>query len=183
MVYRRQFTQNSSQCNNLLTDLLQLTPVIKRDIKATRQSPPPIKKTTYHSLPQPENWDQLPPGVGNLPEDVQGCGVNITPPCWKALYQLPEYNPPSTTANSLGLYEQGDYFAISDVQSYLAKYAPYVPLDHLPIPALIDGAAYSFPANNTDYVGGEANIDIDIALVIIIQLYFNSSTDLNLELP
>jgi tripeptidyl-peptidase-1 len=167
----------------LLTDLLQLTPVIKRDIKVTRQSSPPITKTRHHSLPPPENWHQLPPGVGNLPEDVQGCGVNITPPCWKALYQLPAVNPPSTPANSLGLFEQGDYFAISDVQSYLATYAPYVPLDHLPIPALIDGAAYSFPADNTEYVGGEANIDIDIALVTMIQLHFDSSTDLNLELP
>jgi tripeptidyl-peptidase-1 len=167
----------------LLTGLLQLTPVIKRDIKVTRQSSPPITKTRHHSLPPPENWHQLPPGAGNLPEDVQGCGVNITPPCWKALYQLPAVNPPSKPANSLGLFEQGDYFAISDVQSYLATYAPYVPLDHLPIPALIDGAAYSFPADNTEYVGGEADLDIDIAFVTIIHFYFDSSTNLNLELP
>jgi tripeptidyl-peptidase I len=105
----------------------------------------------------------MPPGVGSLPEDVQGCGVNITPPCWKALYKLPEVSPPVTSANSLGLFEQGDYFAISDVQSYLELFAPYVPIDHLPIPALIDGAEYSAPANNTLLVGGEANIDIDIA--------------------
>jgi tripeptidyl-peptidase-1 len=105
----------------------------------------------------------LPSGAENLPEDVQGCGLNITPPCWKALYKLPKVNPPSTPENSLGLFEQGDYFAISDVQSYLKTYAPYVPLDHLPIPALIDGAAYSEPASNTTLVEGEADIDIDIA--------------------
>jgi hypothetical protein len=32
-----------------------------------------------------------------------------------------------------------------------------------PIPALIDGANFSEPASNTVLVGGEANIDIDIA--------------------
>jgi len=111
----------------------------------------------------PENWSQLPAAAGKLPPDVQGCGVNITPPCWKALYKLPDVNPPSTPANSLGLFEQGDYIAVSDVQSYLKEFAPYVPPDHLPIPALIDGAAYSFPANNTLYVGGEADLDVDIA--------------------
>lgn len=101
--------------------------------------------------------------VPGLPEDVQACGVNITPPCWKALYQLPTVLPPATEGNSLGLFEQGDYFAISDVQSYLKTYAPNIPIDHLPIPALIDGAEYAAPANDTDLVGGEADIDIDIA--------------------
>jgi tripeptidyl-peptidase-1 len=105
----------------------------------------------------------MPHGVGNLPEDVQGCGVNITPPCWKALYQLPEVSPPVTSENSFGLFEQGDYFAISDLQSYLKLFAPHIPIDHLPIPALIDGAAFSEPASNTVLVGGEADIDIEIA--------------------
>jgi tripeptidyl-peptidase I len=114
-------------------------------------------------LPPPKNWHQKPSGVGNLPEDVQGCGVNITPPCWKALYQLPAVSPPATKANSLGLFEQGDYFAVSDVQSYLELYASNVPIDHLPIPALIDGAEYSAPATDTELVGGEADLDIDIA--------------------
>lgn len=52
---------------------------------------------------------------------------------------------------------------MSDVQSYLKLFAPHIPIDHLPIPALIDGAEYSAPANNTLLVGGEADIDIDIA--------------------
>jgi tripeptidyl-peptidase-1 len=117
----------------------------------------------------------LPAGAENLPADVQECGINITPPCWKALYKLPKVNPPAIPGNSLGLFEQGDYIAVSDVQSYLTTYAPYVPLDHLPIPALIDGAAYSFPANNTLYVGGEANIDVDIARVHLIPLFINQA--------
>lgn len=111
----------------------------------------------------PENWSQSPAAAANLPANVQGCGANITPPCWKALYKLPDVNPPSTPGNSLGLFEQGDYMAVSDVQSYMAEFAPYVPRDHLPVPALIDGAAYVEPANNTVLVGGEADIDVDIA--------------------
>jgi tripeptidyl-peptidase-1 len=114
-------------------------------------------------IPSPQSWHWKPPGAPSLPEDVQGCGVNITPPCWKYLYQLPAVNPPATKENSLGLYEQGDYFAESDVESYLKRYDPNIPSDTLPIPALIDGAEYSAPANNTVLVGGEANIDIDIA--------------------
>ena len=98
-----------------------------------------------------------------MPEDVQGCGVNITPPCWRALYGIPAVLPKATPGNSLGLFEQGDYFAESDLKSYLEMFDPEIPANTLPIPALIDGADFSEPANNTVLVGGEADIDIDIA--------------------
>jgi tripeptidyl-peptidase-1 len=98
-----------------------------------------------------------------LPEDVQGCGVNITPPCWKALYQIPADLPKATPGNTLGLFEQGDYFAKSDIKSYLATFAPHIPADILPTPALIDGANFSVPADDTFLDTGESDIDIDIA--------------------
>ena len=114
-------------------------------------------------MPPPENWHWKPPGAGSLPEDVQGCGVNITPPCWRALYQIPAVLPKATKENSLGLFEQGDYFAKSDIKSYLELFSPEIPPDTLPIPALIDGANFSVPAYDTYLDTGESDIDIDIA--------------------
>jgi tripeptidyl-peptidase-1 len=77
------------------------------------------------------------------------------------MYQIPS-GTSATLGNSLGLYEQGDYFAESDVDSFFAAYAPWVPQGTYPVPALIDGANYSVPAYSA-LNGGEADIDIDIA--------------------
>jgi tripeptidyl-peptidase-1 len=115
------------------------------------------KKFTGH------DFDYKCPAAKTLPAALQGCGVNITVACWKALYGIPDVLPKATKGNSLGLFEQGDYFAESDIDLYMAEFASYVPEGTYPISAVIDGADYSEPSNNTDLVGGEANIDIDIA--------------------
>jgi tripeptidyl-peptidase-1 len=68
----------------------------------------------------------------------------------------------AAAGNSLGLYEQGDYFAKSDLDLFYKEYSPNVPQGTYPIPALIDGANYSVPASST-LNGGESDIDIDMA--------------------
>jgi tripeptidyl-peptidase-1 len=78
------------------------------------------------------------------------------------LYQLPQPGF-AIPGHSLGLYEQGDWFSKADLDEFYAQYAPYVPQGTYPIPALIDGASYDYPQNDTGHVGGEADIDIDIA--------------------
>lgn len=108
-----------------------------------------------------QNWHWKPPAAGNLPADLQDCGRNITPPCIKALYQIPNATLASP-GNSLGLYEQGDYFSKADLDLFYAQYAPYVPQGTYPIPALIDGAQYGMPQNSTLNTG-ESDIDIDMA--------------------
>ena len=85
----------------------------------------------------------------------------MTPACIKALYSIPDATK-ATGDNSLGLYQQGSYFAESDVDSYFAKYATYVPQGTFPINATIDGASYSVPASS-GLNSGEANIDIEMA--------------------
>jgi tripeptidyl-peptidase-1 len=85
----------------------------------------------------------------------------MTPPCIKALYQIPDAKR-ATPGNSLGLYEQGDYFSEPDVNLFYAAFAPWVPQNTFPIPALIDGANYSVPPYSP-LNGGEADIDIDMA--------------------
>jgi tripeptidyl-peptidase I len=108
-------------------------------------------------------WDWKPKEAESLPPELQGCGRNITPACVKALYQIPDACR-ATPGNSLGLYEQGDYFNEHDIDSFYAAYASYVPQGTYPIPALIDGAVYSVPIDSPSNEG-EADIDIDMASV------------------
>lgn len=148
-----------------ITPGIKLTPVVKRDIKLQRRSPFLDKRKSrlaHDEAPQngfPLHWK--PQSANHLPEDLQGCGTNMTPPCIKALYQLPQIHS-ATPGNSLGLYEQGSYFNEDDVNAFYAAYAPYVPQGTFPIPALIDGANYSVPAYSP-WNSGEADIDIDMA--------------------
>lgn len=96
-----------------------------------------------------------------LPPALQGCGANMTPACIKALYGIPNATL-ATPGNSVGLYQQGSYFAESDVNLYFKAYAPYVPQGTFPINASIDGGSYSVDASSA-LNSGEANIDIEMA--------------------
>jgi tripeptidyl-peptidase-1 len=148
-----------------ITPGIKLTPVVKRDVKVKRGHPFFPKPSKKMSQPVTGTWHYKPPGASNLPEDIQGCGLNITPPCIKALYDIPNAWR-NTPGNSLGLYEQGDYFSKSDIDMFYAKYAPYVPQGTYPIPALIDGAEFGVPANSSLNTG-ESDIDIDMAFSLI----------------
>lgn len=136
---------------------------MKRTVKNKRSTQVSKKLKNGPKKASNHNYDYKCPAATKLPVDLQGCGVNITVACWKALYGIPDKLPKATKSDSLGLFEQGDYFAESDIDKYLAEFAPYVPQGTYPLSATIDGADFSEPANNTDLVGGEANIDIDIA--------------------
>ncbi|KAL9064346.1 MAG: hypothetical protein Q9157_007866 [Trypethelium eluteriae] len=152
-----------------ITPGVKLTPVVKRDIKVKRAS------SKAHKFPKPParmnhawsggDMSWKPQAAYGLPQDLQGCGLNITPPCIKALYHIPNATK-ATPGNSLGLYEQGDYFSKQDLDLFYAQYAPYVPQGTYPIPALIDGAAYGMPQNSSE-VTGESDIDIDMAYSLI----------------
>lgn len=145
---------------------MKLAPVVKRSIPHKRSTL--INRSAADKKHRPKkihdhDFKYKCPAAEHLPTDVQACGVNITYACWKALYKLPDVIPELTAGNSLGLFEQGDYFAEADVDLYFKEFAPFVPQGTYPIPALIDGADFSEPQSNTALVGGEADIDIDIA--------------------
>lgn len=91
----------------------------------------------------------------------------MTPTCIKALYGIPDATKASKK-NSLGLYEQGDYFAKSDLDLFYKDHAPWIPQGTYPIPALIDGANFSVPSDSSLNTG-ESNIDIDLALVFFLK--------------
>lgn len=143
-----------------ITPGVKLTPVVKRHTKVKRAS------HLTHMMPETKAWSldgkehSVPPKAMGLSPDVQGCGYNMTPTCIKAMYKIPDATS-AVNGNSLGLYEQGDYFAKSDVDLFCKEYAPWVPQGTYPIPALIDGANYSVPPYSSLNTG-ESDIDIDL---------------------
>ncbi|MCJ1310955.1 hypothetical protein MMC25_004624 [Agyrium rufum] len=95
--------------------------------------------------------------------DLSTCDVAITPACIKALYQVPE----ATTAvkgNSLGIFEEGDYYAQKDLNLFFANFTPNIPKGTHPKPAFIDGAEAPVPV---DEAGGESDLDFELAYPLI----------------
>jgi tripeptidyl-peptidase I len=133
-------------------------PIVKRTVKIKRGTPYAAKSPIHVSVD--EDSRVLTAVDTTLPPALQGCGTNITPACIKALYGIPNATL-ATPGNSLGLYQQGSYFAESDVNLYFKAYAPYVPQGTFPINASIDGGSYSVDASSA-LNSGEANIDIEM---------------------
>ena len=143
-----------------ITPGVKLTPVLKKLTKAKRASQLIGVKTNSKAVSAEENYS-IPAKALSLAADLQGCGYNMTPTCIKAMYDIPDAKT-AVKGNSLGLYEQGDYFAKSDIDLFYKAYAPWVPQGTYPIPALIDGANFSVPAYSSLNTG-ESDIDIDMA--------------------
>ena len=100
-----------------------------------------------------------------MPPDLQNCGVNITPTCIKALYQIPNAYL-KDDVNQMGLYESGDVYSQEDLNSFFAAYAPNVPQGTHPKLDSIDGGVAPEPATS-EYVTGESDIDMDLAYSLI----------------
>ncbi|KAG4030402.1 hypothetical protein MFRU_012g01380 [Monilinia fructicola] len=150
-----------------ITPGVKLAPVKKRSVKTKRSTAYLSKRKNRLAKANPpaQTYEWTPPAAVNLSSDLKGCGSNMTPTCIKALYNIPTATL-NASGNSLGLYEQGDYFAKSDLDLFYAEYAPWVPQGTYPIPALIDGANFSVPAYS-ELNGGESNIDIDMAFALL----------------
>ncbi|KAI3109328.1 hypothetical protein CBS147333_5650 [Penicillium roqueforti] len=147
-----------------ITPGVKLSPIVKKTTKEKRAS------HLVHSKGTPVGIDDsintvIPEKAKSLPADLQTCGTNMTPACIKALYKIPNATK-AKKGNSLGLYEQGDYFAKSDIDMYYKAYAPWIPQGTYPIPALIDGANFSVP-DYSPLNTGESDIDIDMAYALI----------------
>ncbi|KAL1302615.1 hypothetical protein AAFC00_002987 [Neodothiora populina] len=141
-------------------------PVKKRTVKrsispAWKHRPGPPHMIPPHS---PHPW-VMPGGAHQLPPQLQDCGRNITPACIKALYMIPDATL-HDSVNSLGIFEDGDYYAQEDLDLFFAQYAPNVPQGTAPIPAFIDGAQAPV-AQNSSLNTGESDIDLDMAYSLI----------------
>ncbi|KAJ5542482.1 Peptidase S8/S53 subtilisin/kexin/sedolisin [Penicillium sp. DV-2018c] len=147
-----------------ITPGVKLSPIVKKSTKTKRASHLAKSKGSIASDTS-SKAKAIPAKAKNLPAELQTCGSDMTPACIKALYKLPDATK-AKKGNSLGLYEQGDYFAKSDLDLYYKDYAPWIPQGTYPIPALIDGANFSVP-DYSPLNGGESDIDIDMAYSLI----------------
>lgn len=86
----------------------------------------------------------------------------------RALYEVPEipeypFGQPRSD-NSLGIYEEGDYYAQEDLDLFFANFTPYIPQGTHPSPAFIDGAE---APTDTANAGGESDLDFELAYPLI----------------
>jgi len=107
----------------------------------------------------------MPPAAHGLPPDLQDCGRNITPTCIRALYDIPKAHL-KDSVNALGIFEDGDFYAQSDLDKFFAQYSPNVPNGTHPTPDLIDGAIAPVAADDPTNTG-ESDIDLDMAYSLI----------------
>ena len=101
-------------------------------------------------------------------EELSTCDEYITPACIRALYgvpEIPDYASSGPRAdNSMGIFEDGDYFTPDDLDLFFANFTPRIANGTRPTPAFIDGArtptfAWLF--------GGESNLDFQLAYPLI----------------
>lgn len=97
--------------------------------------------------------------------DLSTCDEAISPACIRALYKIP-FNHTFTPHpnNSLGIFEEGNYYSQADLDLFFAEYAPWIPQGTSPVPAFIDGAVAPVP---TASGGPESDLDFDMAYPIV----------------
>ncbi|QKX54466.1 uncharacterized protein TRUGW13939_01552, partial [Talaromyces rugulosus] len=100
-----------------------------------------------------------PVNMGNL----SSCDIAITPKCIQALYQIPPANS-AQDGNSMGLFEEGDYYAGEDLDLFFKNMSPNIPQGTRPILNAIDGG--SAPVSKAK-AGVESDLDMQLAYPII----------------
>ena len=114
--------------------------------------------------PHYPGWN-IPPPASSLPSELRSCGVNITPTCIKALYDI----PPAYLAqpeNAMGLFETYDAFSQQDISLFFEKFAENVPSNTKPNVISVDGGTAPVAPGDVRN-GGESDIDIDLSISII----------------
>ena len=139
-------------------------PLKKRQIEKRSGASGGSRHPPHTKPPHYPGWT-IPHGAGSLPSDLQNCGVNITPTCLKALYDLPTPHL-AQTENVMGLYETYDAFSQADISLFFEHFAPWVPANTKPNVISVDGGtapvAPGDPRN-----GAESDIDLDLSISLI----------------
>ncbi|KAI0471592.1 peptidase S8/S53 domain-containing protein [Xylariaceae sp. FL0804] len=99
-------------------------------------------------------------------EAKSSCATAITPACLQALYEFDALNAssPVSSSNAMGIFEEGDYYAQADLNSFYTKYASYIPQGWGPTVDGIDGGTAPVA---TSQAGGESNLDFELAIPIV----------------
>jgi tripeptidyl-peptidase I len=96
------------------------------------------------------------------------CDKYVTPACIRALYKVPgtpEYpNGKARSDNSLGIFEEGDFYAQEDLDFHFSNFTPRIPIGTHPILASIDGGKALVSVYGA---GGESNLDFELAYPIV----------------
>lgn len=94
------------------------------------------------------------------------CDQVVTPACIQALYNIPPNNPHANVSsnNSLGIFEEGDYYAQQDLNLFFGNFTPYIPNGTHPIPNMIDGAKAPV---SLQLAGGESDLDFQVAYPLV----------------
>jgi tripeptidyl-peptidase-1 len=118
-----------------------------------------------HSKPPHYPGWTMPPGAVGLPADLQNCGVNITPTCIKALYDIPTVSI-AQPVNAMGLYETYDSFSDGDIKLFFENFAKNVPPNTTPKVISVDGGSAPVAPGDARN-GGESDIDLDLSISLI----------------
>ena len=103
-----------------ITPGVKLSNTLKKRTKRSTRNTYPKNPSPVH-MDTPERYPTL-PAATLLPPPLQVCGVNITPACIKALYNIPNASR-TDSVNSLGIYEDGDYYDQIDIDLFFAEFA------------------------------------------------------------
>ncbi|KAI1326976.1 protease s8 tripeptidyl peptidase [Xylariaceae sp. FL0255] len=104
-------------------------------------------------------------GANAVSGELANCDELITPACIRALYHFSAPSPHATVsaANSMGIFEEGDYYDQPDLNSFFAVYTPYIKNGTHPKLDSIDGGVAPLPG----MYGEESPLDFLIAYPII----------------
>lgn len=93
---------------------------------------------------------------------LANCDEVITPACLRALYKFDAPSPNATVSsnNSLGIFEDGDFYAQEDFNAFFTTYTPYIPNGTAPTLDSVDGGEAPVA---TEDAGGESNLDFELA--------------------
>lgn len=61
--------------------------------------------------------------------ELATCDVAITPACIQALYDFKPLSPHAKVSsnNSMGIFEDGDFYAQADLNSFFTNFTSYIP--------------------------------------------------------
>lgn len=98
--------------------------------------------------------------------ELATCDVTITPACIRALYHFEAPNPHAKVSsnNSMGIFEDGDFYSQQDLNSFFTNFTSYIPNGTHPILDSIDGGVAPVPVQDA---GGESDLDFELVYPII----------------
>lgn len=94
--------------------------------------------------------------------ELSTCDQAITPACIRALYDFEAPSPDAIVSsnNSIGIFEESDYYSQEDLNDFFTTYTPYISNGTHPTLDSIDGG--DAPVD-VEEAGGESDLDFELA--------------------